>query len=165
MPNRYRVSNSLLGIAIGIGLLFLFAGLANQANKADRAYQTSKQEYQGTKKLISLGGISQSKQTNPKAYRDEWRNEYDLKAQREMAEWAWWMLLTSAAGVGITAIGVFFVAETLKAAIESNRLLGAALTAEVAPFLSIKIIEDGKLELTKDGLKIDGSGGNLLHGL
>lgn len=43
----------------------------------------------------------------------------DLKAQQEMAEWAFWMMLSSFAAVIVTAVGVVYVALTLKATREA----------------------------------------------
>ncbi|MHA7820078.1 MAG: hypothetical protein ACX930_10575 [Erythrobacter sp.] len=38
------------------------------------------------------------------------RAEYDLNAQRNMAEWAWWLLIVSTVGIGVTTIGTIFLA-------------------------------------------------------
>lgn len=47
--------------------------------------------------------------------RDVWRQENDLKAQREMADWAFLMVIISFFNTAITATGVWFVRETLRA--------------------------------------------------
>jgi len=47
--------------------------------------------------------------------RDQQRAEEDLDAQQEMAEWARWMLISTVVMAFITALGVVFVWQTLKA--------------------------------------------------
>lgn len=56
------------------------------------------------------------------ASREDRRAEYDLAAQESMARWAWWMLLSSVATVATTALGIYYVRETLRAAIDANRV-------------------------------------------
>ena len=47
------------------------------------------------------------------AAQESQRAEYDLKAQQEMADWAFWMIVASVAAVVVTATGVVYVAATL----------------------------------------------------
>lgn len=42
--------------------------------------------------------------------REQQRSEADLRAQREMADWAFWMLIVSTASLGVTSIGTIFLA-------------------------------------------------------
>tara|TARA_R110001606_G_C15304711_1_gene642977 strand:+ start:423 stop:1241 length:819 start_codon:yes stop_codon:yes gene_type:complete len=52
--------------------------------------------------------------------RPEQRAEIDLQAQVSMARWAYWMLWVSAVGVIVGAIGIFYLAATLRAARQAN---------------------------------------------
>lgn len=49
--------------------------------------------------------------------------EADLRAQQDMAEWAFGMLLVGFASLAVTAVGVFYVAETLRQTREANVLV------------------------------------------
>lgn len=49
-----------------------------------------------------------------KEMRAEQRDDADLQAQQDMALWAWWMLVVSAASSGIGAAGLFFLWQSLK---------------------------------------------------
>ena len=53
--------------------------------------------------------------TNPKTKREEKRAETDLKAQTDMAFWAMWVFIAAAIQAVITAIGIYYVRNTLKA--------------------------------------------------
>lgn len=70
------------------------------------------------------------------------RDELDLRAQQEMAKWAWWMLLVSGASAGVGIVGIYWVVQTLKttqratdAAHEANELM----RQEKRPWLSVKV--------------------------
>lgn len=113
--------------------------LAKKQGDADRAYETSKQEYDQTKSMAPLGTLPERGQTDPKSYREEWRNEQDLAAQRDMANWAWWMLIATCASTVVTGVGIYFVAETLRANLAAVE--EAAKAAQSAQ-RSVKVSED-----------------------
>lgn len=46
--------------------------------------------------------------------RDAERADHDLQAQRDMSDWAFWMVVFSAAGLALTGVGIWFVRENLK---------------------------------------------------
>ncbi|MAN45224.1 MAG: hypothetical protein CMF04_03335 [Hyphomonas sp.] len=58
---------------------------------------------------------------DPYPGRQEWREEQDLYAQRQMAKWAFWMLFVSAVGVLVGAVGLIFLKGTLDAARDTNQ--------------------------------------------
>ena len=63
--------------------------------------------------------------------RDQQRDEYDLNAQRNMAEWAFWLLVVSSSGLLITSIGTFALYVQIKLtgkAIDENRTATKAAT-------------------------------------
>ena len=55
------------------------------------------------------------------------RAQEDLYAQKQMAEWGFWMVVVSAAigipSLAVTAAGVIYVAKTLKAATQANTIM------------------------------------------
>jgi|GEM_PF-4358537 len=61
---------------------------------------------------------------------DALREKFDLKAQQDMALWAFGMLLVSMVGVIITAAGTIYIAATLKEARETTK--AAKISAEEA---------------------------------
>lgn len=83
---------------------------------------------------------------------------YELRVQQEMAEWAY-------AAVVVTALGIVFVALTLRearktteAAIKSEETMAKALAAELEPFLTLEFEEVSGLQfLNGRFVKKDGS--------
>lgn len=69
--------------------------------------------------------------TNPSDAADKY-TEHDLRAQQDMAKWAFAMFLASVAGVGVTLIGVFYVAATLDETRNMAEEAGRATTAAQA---------------------------------
>jgi hypothetical protein len=86
-----------------------------------RAQQQNASASQDTPMRVSPRPVIQTPQPEAEPNRHEWREEQDLKAQRDMATWAFWMLF-------VTAIGVAFVARTLRAALDANK--GFALASQ-----------------------------------
>lgn len=118
-----------LAFAIPVGLL------VERKYERERAYEAAHQQYEDAKRVSPPGAMFPGERavTNPQGYREEWRGEYDLEAQREMADWAFAMLLASCAGVLITGVGVYYVAQTLKATHDAvGETARASLAAETA---------------------------------
>jgi hypothetical protein len=88
MSRSDRREYTPLVLAALAALLFIFAGLANQNQNTRRADRAATQEYEQTKGVVPMGASPQGQYTDPKAYREEWRAERDLNAQRDMAFWA-----------------------------------------------------------------------------
>ena len=115
MPRIYWMQYTPIGV-IGIVVLALVAlALFNQHQQAERAYSAASSQYNASKTDAPIDSGTLPQQNDPKAYREEWRSEQDLRAQREMAEWAKWMLVATCFGSIVTVIGIVFVAQTLQA--------------------------------------------------
>jgi hypothetical protein len=71
------------------------------------------------------------------ANREAKRSQYDLKAQQEMAEWAFGMLLVSFGGLLLTGFGVIYVVRAFRVATEANVLTRLALIEENRAYISI----------------------------
>ena len=87
------------------------------------------------------------------------RDEHDLAAQRGMELWAFWMLVATLSSVAVTAVGVIYVALTLKearattaAAIKGADTAQATFEAELRPWLRITPIVSGPMVHTKKGV-------------
>lgn len=75
--------------------------------------------------------------------REDQRSGYDLKAQENMASWAWWLLMTSVATVFVAGVGIYYVRATL---VETRRAVHKELRAYISftpihtDFASVKVI-------------------------
>jgi hypothetical protein len=93
--------------------MLALTGLQNHHREASRANYTAAQEHNEAEWIVPFGSASEGQYTDPKAYREEWRNERDLEAQQDMARWAWWLLICTAIGVALLLVTFW---ETRKAA-------------------------------------------------
>lgn len=113
----------LPGIAIILILLFaIWVGLkiGYQDGYGDGGDDATAYQHDGT---ISDGAAPESGISNEQTKRDEWRDEEDLNAQRNMAYWAAAMFLAASATFFVTGLGVVYVAQTLdatRAAVEAT---------------------------------------------
>lgn len=113
-----------LGVVVILAAALVCLTLFNNYKDAQQAYQTAKEEYEETKGVSPPGStLSDSESTDYSSYREEWRAEYDLEAQREMARTSWWM-------TAATWIGVALLLATLYETAQATR--GAAAAAEAA---------------------------------
>lgn len=107
------VGNWRLNPPLGVGLICLLlltiAGLDNQQQQRRAHEHASAQEYGEAAPARAIP----TPPVDPRPDREEWRKEYDLQAQRDMARWAFWMVIISGVGVVITGAGVWLVRETL----------------------------------------------------
>lgn len=116
-------SNWLPSPPVGVGLIVILTlvslALTKHEQKSDAAYQAARHEYDQSKQVVTEDAAAHRSYTGEKAYREEWRAEQDLEAQRDMA---WWSKIASIA----TCIGVFLLAATLW---ETTRTTAAAAAA------------------------------------
>lgn len=142
-------SDWLFFIAVGGILAFGLAFTALQydhQNECAGCYGRSEGTNNSTRDYLSAFLFDRGDQTtvaNPNFSRDEWRQEQDLKAQNDMADWAMIMAFFSGLGIVVTFAGVVYVAKTLdtsKAAVaaavrnadEAKRIGEAQVRAYVA---------------------------------
>lgn len=122
-------------IVLTLGLLIFglaFAWLAREHKEAEARYEAAKAEYEYAKEHTPIGapvGGSEPAITDPKTYQEEWRAEQDLFAQRSMALSTEDMVFATWIGIGVTIIGIFFVAKTLEATHDMIREAGRATSA------------------------------------
>lgn len=111
-------------------------------------------------------------QRNPHPERNEWREEEDLRAQRDMSRWAFWSLIASWVATVGSGIGIFLVWQTLRqnrgATEAANAAVGIAqqsleetrkttqitqkqLIAAQRPWLKVQIVIDSPLVHADDG--------------
>lgn len=109
--------SAILAIVGLAALLVLGWWLYERHEQRERSYQAAYQQYRGSKKVVPPGVVAEGQRSvpDPKSYREEWRSERDLEAQREMANWTFYLMVISLGTLVIAAIGVVYVARTLKA--------------------------------------------------
>lgn len=129
MSYRNWLPHAPLGVGLVVALALLGVALANHQHNAETAYQTARQEYEQSKRIVTADAAAQRPYTGDKSYREEWRAERDLEAQRLMA---WWSRI---AGVA-TCIGVLLLAATLW---ETTRTTIAAADAVQATKDSVEV--------------------------
>lgn len=122
---------------------------------AEKAAQTCKD-----REVVSLGSCV-AKQIE--AHAREQSTNQDLQAQQDMAFWAKWMFVASAATILVTGIGVYFVwrtlestretvliaKDTVKEAARSNDTLAATFTAENRPWIRVNEVRLTDFKINK----------------
>jgi len=100
-----------------------------------------------------------------KTTNDAQRAEEDLSAQKDMAEWAFWMLTVSGLGIALTVVGIYFVRENLRemqlqraighsaveAAKESNTVARKIGEAQVRAYV---VCEEANCKTTKNTIEL-----------
>lgn len=109
---------ALFFVCLGfIGYTYGLGHLSGFKEAETKHYQT---EYAAsTDERISscFEGVASPRECVEEAIRDNHehqRNEADLEAQRNMADWAFWLLVVSTGSLGVTAIGTAFLAWQVK---------------------------------------------------
>ncbi len=111
----------LPGIAIILILLFaIWVGLkiGYQDGYGDGGDNATTYQHDST---IIDGAAPESGISNEQTKRDEWRDEEDLNAQRNMAYWAAAMFVAAVGTLIVTGIGVLYIAKTLEATRDAVR--------------------------------------------
>lgn len=159
------LSHPPTGVGIVVLAMLFFGALNNEANQSERADTQSQQ--QSAKALegrppaaLPFVVSQQAAIADPSAQRKERREEQDLEAQQDMARWALIMIFITGAGVTVTAAGVIYVKQTLKAtrdavsaanrtADEARRIGEAQVRAYMcASYANLQVLADKSVSLT-----------------
>lgn len=103
------------GVIFIVGMGLAVAGLQNHSRgqHASNAHRYKAFDLERLSSSTVARVEQRAPEPNPTPIRSEWREEQDLKAQRQMADWAFWMLCVTGVGVTITLAGVIYVKKTL----------------------------------------------------
>lgn len=112
--------------------MLIGAGLVSQEKEAELTYQAARQEYEESKRVVSSDAAPESPHARAKAYRDEWRAERDLEAQRIMAKWSFWTALAAMFGVFLLAATLWETTRTTVAATEAADAARLSADAQVS---------------------------------
>jgi hypothetical protein len=103
-------------------LMVVAAVLIGHQDQAAREYAASAQKYEESKRIVTAEAAISRPYTGDKSYREEWRAERQLEAERWTAESNYWSAVA-------TCIGIFFLAATLWQTIAATRAAGDAANA------------------------------------
>ena len=154
-----------LTVLFGQSLYSYWLGnLSGQKEAETQSYQSEYAEHTDERISRCFDGVAASRECVEKAVRDNYeqqRAESDLNAQRNMADWAFWMLVVSSAGLGVTAIGTVFLAWQVKLTREAvedtetatNAMLRQNELTEAAhrPWLTVRIKKLDGFQWDADG--------------
>lgn len=148
MSNRDRYGNSAPYVVLVIGLVIVFIFAFEVASSRERARyeQQRTSEYAGNAEADirrTCIGVDDSAQAEcirqvVETGNEHQRAERDLSAQQEMARWAFYMLAVSSAGLVITAVGIYYVRDTLIETRKSVQVTREIGEAQVRAYLSIR---------------------------
>lgn len=122
-------------------MAFAGLGLHNQLNKGGGHHSAAEEK---TSKPTEATLSIPAPPANPEPSRSEWREEQDLNAQRQMAQWAFWMLVVSSLGVVVGATGLWFLKGTLDEArnmTSETRKIGQNQTRAYVDVVNAKVIQ------------------------
>ena len=134
---------------IGISLFLVLAGLHNHKHEGEPYYGAPKQEYRKPPVLSAVPTPS----SNPKPNRKEWREETDLNAQRDMAQWAFWMFIVSGTGVVVGVLGLALIRETLVATRATNDSFRESSSKELRAYVGVEPVPEKtivEIDLSED---------------
>lgn len=147
------MSKSNLGPLIAVVVGVVLAGLAapliyNMAvlhtERQARAERNSERQAQSAEERIEArcfvlptpAEIAECAAQETKASEDARRSEYDLSAQEDMGDWAFFMIWVSVASVAVTTIGIYYVRATLVAAKDANFVVERTAVIQQRAWLS-----------------------------
>lgn len=123
--------NAPIGVTVIVVLTLVGLALFNQERRDHATYQAARHGYELSKQTVPEDVAAHRPYTADKPYREEWRAEQDLEAQRMMA---WWSKVAGLAA----SIGVFLLAMTLW---ETTRTTVAAAEAADATRKGVELAE------------------------
>jgi hypothetical protein len=154
MSGRHWLIFSAIGLAFLI-VTYAVPPLVSYYQNAYRAERAAEQEYQQSKRVAPFDPSAASPEANSQAYRDEWRAERDLRAQRRVAQWTVIIGLASILGLALTGIGVWLILlnlrEARKVTTEAIRSADAAHASVDEARKATKAAEDAVLETRRVG--------------
>jgi len=139
MSERGGGNGPAYAVGLILGLSFFGLMLNNHQHDGSPTYIASQQENQKPPVFLAIPTSS----SNPDPDRKEWREEIDLNAQRNMAQWAFWMFIVSGAGAIVGVLGLILIRQTLIATRHTNHNFRESSEKELRAYIGIEpIIEE-----------------------
>lgn len=85
------------------------------------------------------------------------RSEQDLQAQRDMSEWAWWLLIVSLGQVPIGLGGLFVLLVTIKQGREANNIAQRSVRYQIRPWVGVVLdpkLSNHQLSISKESASL-----------
>ncbi len=154
---RYVVVGAVAGIAVG--WLVQWGARSFEAYRfqhSNERIQAAKYEYEGAKDYVEgcLHGVAPSFDKGVaclaegiEANREAKRSEYDLRAQQDMAEWAYAMFLVTGGGTAIAIFGIVLVFFTFGEARQTNVISREMGQRELRAYVGIEKTEITGVEI------------------
>lgn len=140
----FKVVSAATGILVAVLIVIAIWATATETAKDGYLAEANRAHYaNGIQDRVKTDCVGQRQDTAAFAEcvekvisdaNEERRGESDLEAQRGMERWAFWMLVVSSIGVGVTAVGTTYVAMTLS---EARRTTIAAIKGADAAEASV----------------------------
>jgi len=152
-------ATALLVVIFGFGAFSYWMGNLSGFSEANaQGYQAEYAEFTDKRVAHCFENVAAPRECVEKAIRDNYqqqRDESDLQAQRDMANWAFWGLVISGSGLCVTAIGTIFLAWQVKltrqavedtekataSTAEANRIAQSIGQTQVRAYLSIEKVD------------------------
>jgi hypothetical protein len=117
-------------------ILFIFGALVPNPNATGNENR-ARQAYEKTKRVGADFLTPYRHDEKPKTYREEWRAERDLYAQRSMARSTYWMMWATIIGVVLLAGTLYEANRTAEAAIVATEQTKRGVEATLRPYISV----------------------------
>ncbi|MFL0670944.1 MAG: hypothetical protein ACJLS3_05800 [Erythrobacter sp.] len=82
-----------------------------------------------------IGDVPECMEAAIRASHESQRSEQDLKAQRDMSEWAWWLLIVSIAQIPLSIAGLGALIVTIRQSREANEIARGIGEAQVRAYV------------------------------
>lgn len=143
---RWRF-NPPLGVGLICAALLAMAALVNHQNERGRAHSGAEQHAEPAQRnapeTAPVIRAVQEPPANPNPERNEWRDERDLQAQRDMAQWAFWLLIVSSGTLATAIAGVILLKQTLDEAHAANKGFADAARRQSRAYMAIESVSAG----------------------
>lgn len=156
--NEYRKLLSLTALALFCAILLFYGGVAigsmsgyysAQAEGYSSQYpRDTEKRVEDCKTKTDVTDLRRCIAEVVKDSHESQRSEYDLQAQKEMSQWAWWLLVVSIGQIPIGIIGLFFLLKSISQAQEANGIASEIGQAQVRAYLTI---ENCKVVIMREG--------------
>lgn len=154
-------------IGCAVAVLFILWGLSvsiysqgwasglHQAEANGYAAEYPSDTDERLKKCLADGFSSDAKKCVEEAIassREAQRSEQDLKAQRDMSEWAWWLLIVSLAQIPIGVGGLLALVVTIRQGREGLKIAQNTVVLENRAWLKLEVAHGGIRKVGGDDL-------------
>lgn len=153
------VGKTVLVFMAAVGILFFGDALGRFSGYWDAQHERHANHYQNettneVRRCLARpegpASVQKCVEDAVKASHENQRDERDLSAQRQMAKWAWWLLIVTAVQAPLTALGLLFILITIWQGREALTHARETTAIEMRPWIDFTI-DVWKIERTEGG--------------